>query len=156
MKYSYIENLRYGNKEKTTIDCDVFFEKYGKIPFSSSISDVEEHSREIFNTCLSGKYGPIQDCVEKDLNEFEIEVFDLENDIRSKRNLLLRMLDMVISNPLRWAAFNEQEKQIFSEYRNNLLDIPQQENFPNNVIWPDTPKNYPELIMEEVSLVLLT
>ena len=63
----------------------------------------------------------------------------LEAAARAKRDDLLRELDAIVSNPLRWAEFDDETKQALAEYRQALLDVPQQEGFPENIEWPENP-----------------
>jgi hypothetical protein len=60
--------------------------------------------------------------------------------IRSERDSLLFGLDQITGNPLRWATFTDAQKQQLAEYRQNLLDVPQQSTFPNSVVWPTKPQ----------------
>lgn len=64
----------------------------------------------------------------------------LEEQARAKRDGLLHELDVIVSNPLRWAEFDDDTKQALAEYRQALLDVPQQEGFPENVVFPDKPE----------------
>jgi len=63
----------------------------------------------------------------------------LEAQARAKRDRLLRELDVIVSNPLRWAEFDEPTKQALADYRQALLDVPQQEGFPDDIVWPVNP-----------------
>ena len=65
---------------------------------------------------------------------------ELSEAIRSNRNTLLFELDQITGNPLRWATFTDTQKQQLAEYRQNLLDVPQQSTFPNSVVWPTKPQ----------------
>ena len=52
--------------------------------------------------------------------------------VREIRNQYLEeYVDKVVSNPLRWADMTEEEQQQIKDYRQYLLDIPQQEAFPD-------------------------
>jgi len=59
-----------------------------------------------------------------------------EEKARWKRDGLLYELDAIVSNPLRWNAFTEAEQQALADYRQALLDVPQQEGFPDDIDWP--------------------
>lgn len=59
--------------------------------------------------------------------------------IRSERARLLLVLDQLVSNPIRWQGFTEQQKSELAVYRQALLDVPQQISFPNSVEWPVMP-----------------
>src|SRR5699024_616641 len=62
-----------------------------------------------------------------------------EEKARWKRDGLVRELDAIVSNPLRWAEFDEPTKQALADYRQALLDVPQQEGFPDDIDWPVNP-----------------
>lgn len=59
--------------------------------------------------------------------------------VRSKRDSLLRDFDISISSPIRWETFSEEQVSELKEYRSELLNVPQQENFPLAVVWPTLP-----------------
>lgn len=62
----------------------------------------------------------------------------LANEIRYRRSLLLQdTVDKL--NPLRWETFTEENKHQWREYRQALLDIPEQPGFPKEVVWPEQP-----------------
>lgn len=62
-----------------------------------------------------------------------------EEQARWKRDGLLYELDSIVSNPLRWAEFDDTTKQALADYRQALLDVPQQEGFPEEIEWPVNP-----------------
>lgn len=61
MKYSSVSNPRWADAEHTQIDCDVVFDDLGpvKAPFTAVASGDYPYTHQIFNECVSGKYGPI-------------------------------------------------------------------------------------------------
>lgn len=60
--------------------------------------------------------------------------------VRMKRNALLSAeVDPIASNTLRWAALTAEQQQAWADYRQALLDVPQQEGFPYSVEWPTKP-----------------
>lgn len=63
---------------------------------------------------------------------------ELVNKARAKRDTLLReVVDAM--NPMRWEVLTEQQKDAWRAYRQALLDVPQQEGFPSNTVWPEVP-----------------
>lgn len=59
-------------------------------------------------------------------------------EIRSIRNTILSQeVDKI--NAIRWEAMTEEKKEEWRVYRQALLDIPLQETFPLEVIWPVQP-----------------
>jgi len=59
--------------------------------------------------------------------------------MREVRNKWLRR-NVDSLNPIRWETFTEQKKQEWRDYRQLLLNVPQQEGFPNNIVWPTKPE----------------
>lgn len=67
-----------------------------------------------------------------------IEMERLTREARAKRdNLLKETVDSV--NPMRWEALTDVQKDAWRAYRQALLDVPQQEGFPTNIVWPEPP-----------------
>jgi len=65
----------------------------------------------------------------------EVSSEKLEMQIRSHRDNLLKNSD--------WTQLPDVPKglkTIWAKYRQELRDVPQQEEFPKNVIWPEEPK----------------
>jgi hypothetical protein len=61
-------------------------------------------------------------------------------DARLFRNeLLVREVDPIVTNPLRWGAMTAGEQRMWTDYRQSLLDIPQQPGFPSSISWPSKP-----------------
>lgn len=86
--------------------------------------------------------------VEENFDQFKYRIVDgkivvripNENDIRNTRNSMLRSLDDVVSNPLRFNSFSQDTKDKLAQYRLDLLDITEQIGFPENVQWPTMPE----------------
>jgi hypothetical protein len=76
------------------------------------------------------------------LNEEKQLLLETNNN-RDLRNILLNELDAIIMNPFRWNALSAQEQTECGNYRQSLLDVPQQEGFPLNIIWPEKPTCLP-------------
>lgn len=55
----------WANKEKTAIDLEVNFKKFGSnfIPFTASKNDCEAHGIELFNRASAGEFGTVVDYV---------------------------------------------------------------------------------------------
>lgn len=74
-----------------------------------------------------------------DPNKIEITTEQKIVMVRNRRNRLLKK-HVDTMNPIRWETLNQSQKDEWAKYRQSLLDIPDQEGFPNNVIWPVVPK----------------
>lgn len=58
---------------------------------------------------------------------------------RERRDVLLKTT-VDTMNPIRWESFDDTKKDEWRAYRQALLDVPAQEGFPYEVIWPTQPK----------------
>jgi hypothetical protein len=62
------------------------------------------------------------------------------DQVRRKRdNILTTVVDPLVSNPFRWADLTADKQTEWSQYRTDLLAVPQQAGFPNNITWPTKP-----------------
>ena len=57
--------------------------------------------------------------------------------LRFNRDALLSRVDRV--NPTWYNTLTEQQRSDLAEYRQALLDVPQQPGFPESVVWPTQP-----------------
>ena len=58
--------------------------------------------------------------------------------VREYRDHLLRT-EIDSLNPIRWGVMSIEKQDAYRVYRQALLDVPQQIEFPWNVVWPVTP-----------------
>ena len=75
-------------------------------------------------------------------NEPPVEELDAlkARDIRDLRNYYLdTRVDRVVSNPLRWASMSAEQQEVYTTYRQALLDISTQVGFPTSIVWPTPP-----------------
>ena len=64
---------------------------------------------------------------------------ELAAEVRADRDGRLTEVDAVAGNALRWAALNADTQAAWATYRQALLDVPQQDGFPNDITWPTEP-----------------
>lgn len=113
------------------IDCEIEHPEFGWIPFTSSPEDSEEHGRLLFAEILESGI-EIAPCPPRPPEQ-------VAKEVRRERDTRLSELDKIVSNPLRWASYTTEKQNELSEYRQALLDVPQQEGFPYEVKWPEHP-----------------
>lgn len=101
------------------------------------VADIAPTGKWVYEQVISGNAGTIEDYVEPQPRELTYE--EKADIIRSNRDYLLKQLDVVISNPLRWNDLTPEKQNILAEYRKALLDIPQQSGFPDEASFPDVP-----------------
>lgn len=111
------------------IDVLLDTEEFGVIPFTVSILDETEYSKQLYKEILSGKFGEVQ--------EYSVSTIDLElkwSNIRSTRNILLQHSDWTQLPDVPLAT-----KEAWVAYRQALRDVTLQPD-PFNITWPQPPQ----------------
>ena len=63
-----------------------------------------------------------------------------EEEMRDIRDRLLAQdVDPLVTNSLRWGELTDSKQAEWTQYRTDLLNVPQQEGFPTNITWPTKP-----------------
>ena len=61
--------------------------------------------------------------------------------VRAERdNRLVTEVDPIVTNPLRWADLTAAKQAEWTQYRADLLNVPDQAGFPNSITWPTKPE----------------
>lgn len=127
-----LNNVEYRNPIHTgiaeCINCEINHPVFGWIPFTASILDVEQHGRDIYNRILSdgniAEYIPPPDPTTEELSAEQ----RFNRDQLLKETDWTQLPDVPQSTKTKWA-----------EYRQLLRDVPQQNGFPYDIIWPEKP-----------------
>lgn len=123
------------NSDNTRMDVEINHPNYGWIPYTLDPADIDT---TVDNDALMSLIG-------KDFKSYVAPTqADLDAgtalQIRSDRDYkLLTEVDPLVSNPLRWAELTSNKQTEWSQYRTNLLNLPQQSGFPNAITWPVRP-----------------
>lgn len=72
-------------------------------------------------------------------SSWNIPTRPLEEVERERRDKYLHLYVDII-NGVRWDSLTQQQKDSLKEYRQALLDVPQQLGFPTNINWPTPPE----------------
>jgi hypothetical protein len=97
-----------------------------------------EVSEEVWQNAIDSSHNTIINGVTSQVDYRSAE--QKASDTRFYRNeLLVREVDPVVTNPLRWAELSSTEQQAWADYRTALLNVPQQASFPEDIVWPTKP-----------------
>ena len=97
-----------------------------------------EVSEEVWQNAIDSSHNTIINGVTSQVDYRNAE--QKASDTRFYRNeLLVREVDPIVTNPLRWAELSSTEQQAWADYRTALLDVPQQASFPEDIVWPTKP-----------------
>lgn len=130
--YTDVKNIIWANQEHTAIICDVMFTFIPNewTPFNANPLDVMPYSKTIFDRCVAGDYGTVAQYVPPPAPTTE----QLAAAARSKRNTLLNETDWTQAGDVPQAT-----KDLWAPYRQALRDVPDQSEFPLEIVWPVRP-----------------
>ena len=130
-----VRNAASMNAANTSIDVEINHPDYGWIPYL--LTDYDEDTTidnaevmALIGTDFTAYVAPTQ---------AELDAATA-TQVRSERdNILTTVVDPLVSNNLRWADLTSDKQAEWSQYRTDLLAVPQQAGFPNNITWPQEP-----------------
>lgn len=118
------------------IDCEIEHETYGWIPYTLNPADTDMTINNDDLLAAMETAGDVAPYVPPTQAELDAE---LSGQLREERDGLLVELDAFVGNPLRWGSLSAEQQDAWAVYRQALLDVPQQDGFPNDVTWPVKP-----------------
>lgn len=133
IEITQIRNAVSLNAENTIFDLEINHPEFGWIPYSLHPDDSDN---TIDNADLLNLIG-------SNYSAFSQSDYDakIAANVRHVRNLKLEQeVDPIVSNPLRWAEMTSEEQTTWSQYRTDLLNVPQQSGFPHDVTFPTKPE----------------
>lgn len=130
-----VRNAQSLQSDNQRMDVEINHPDYGWIPYTVDPSDTDT---TIDNAVILGLVG----------DDFGAYVAPTQSEldavlaaqVRAERDLLLSVVDVVVSNPLRWADLSASKQAEWSNYRQELLNVPQQSGFPSSISWPTEPE----------------
>lgn len=103
----------------------------------NAVSHIQNETPDVFNSIAERLKGMVE------LTDQELDLHlnppPSAEQIRSKRDSLLRQVDAYSAAPLRWSNTSPEDQLAIAEYRQLLLDVPQQHSFPDDILWPKMP-----------------
>ena len=107
------------------------------IPYAYRVDGEEDNDgficQAVKHDYISGNFTEINECPDWKI-QLEKEILSL--DVRLERNKILSDTDHLIQSDY---PISDEKKQEIKAYRQALRDIPQQDGFPENIVWPDKP-----------------
>ena len=123
------------NAANTSIDVEINHPDYGWIPYLLTDFDEDttidnEEVMALIGTDFAAYVAPTQ---------AELDTSTAAQVRGERDNILATVVDPLVSNPLRWADLTSDKQTEWSQYRTDLLAVPQQSGFPTNITWPTKP-----------------
>jgi len=130
-----VRNAASMNAANTSIDVEINHPDYGWIPYL--LTDFDEDTTidnaevmALIGTDFTAYVAPTQ---------AELDAATAAQVRGERDNILVTVVDPLVSNPLRWADLTADQQTAWSHYRTDLLAVPQQAGFPNTITWPTEP-----------------
>ena len=130
-----VRNARSMNEANTIIDVEINHPDYGWIPYLLTDYDTDTTiDNDALMVLIGTDYAAYVPPTQAELDA------EASGGVRGHRNHLLETeVDPIVSNPLRWNDMTTAEQNAWSQYRTDLLNVPQQSGFPHSVTWPTKP-----------------
>jgi len=131
-----VRNAQSLNTENTMFDVEINHPEHGWIPYTLNPDDTDmtvDNSvlLELIGTDYAVYVAPTQAELDAELSE----------NLRGQRDQkLVEEVDPLVTNPLRWAELTDAKQAEWTQYRTDLLNLPDQAGFPNTVTWPTKPE----------------
>ena len=104
--------------------------------FNYAFDDVPSQSNSVEVSSIDGIFGGMR-YINGEWVDTPKSINERSSIIRMKRDeVLSKEVDPVTSNTLRFNSMSAEQQQAWADYRQALLDIPQQSGFPHDVVWP--------------------
>ena len=130
-----VRNAASMNAANTSIDVEINHPDYGWIPYL--LTDFDEDTTidnaevmALIGTDFTAYVAPTQ---------AELDAATATQVRHERDNILVTVVDPLVSNPLRWADLTADQQTAWCQYRTDLLAVPQQAGFPTNITWPTKP-----------------
>ena len=127
-----VRNAASLQSDNLRMDVEINHPEYSWIPYTVDPADTDttidnEEVMALIGTDFAAYVAPTQ-------AELDAET---AAQVRGERNnILTTVVDPLVSNPLRWADLPSDKQAEWSQYRTDLLSVPQQAGFPNTITWP--------------------
>ena len=130
-----VRNARSMNEANTMIDVEINHPDYGWIPYLLTDYDTDTTiDNDALMALIGTDYAAYVPPTQAELDA------EAAGGVRGQRDYLLETeVDPIVSNPLRWNGMTTAEQNAWTQYRTDLLNVPQQSGFPHSVTWPTKP-----------------
>ena len=130
-----VRNAQSLNAENTAFDVEINHPEYGWIPYGLHPADTDMTvDNSVLLELIGSDYEAYVAPTQAQLDEA------LSGHLRAQRDdMLVEEVDPIVTNPLRWAELTDAKQAEWTQYRTDLLNLPDQSGFPNSVTWPTKP-----------------
>ena len=124
-----IKNPKWANYEHTNIIVDIDLDGE-TVQFVASPDDCTDYGPKIFQDCVGGVYGEIEEYVAPTPTREELEAL-------AKFELDRRLQSLMTTENQALAEVDDDFKKSYKMKIKALLDVKKQKGWPGNVVWPE-------------------
>jgi len=130
-----VRNAQSLNVDSTCFKVEINHPEHGWIPYHLNPDDTDNTvDNSVLLGLIGSDYAAYVAPTQAELNA------GLSSGLRAQRNQKLSQeVDPIVTNPLRWAELTDAKQAEWTQYRTDLLNLPDQAGFPNTVTWPTKP-----------------
>jgi len=130
-----VRNAVSKNAENTMIDVEINHPDYGWIPYLLTDYDTDTTiDNDAVMTLIGTDFAAYVPPTQAELDAAAAAEVRAERD-----NRLVTEVDPIVSNALRWADLTAAKQAEWTQYRTDLLNVPDQSGFPHDITWPTKP-----------------
>ena len=131
-----VRNARSMNAANTSIDVEINHPDFGWIPYLLTDYDTDttidnDAVMALIGTDFAAYVPPTQ---------AELDAAAAAQVRAERDNRLVTEVDPIVSNALRWADLTAAKQAEWTQYRTDLLNVPDQAGFPYDITWPTKPE----------------
>ena len=135
IQITQVRNAASLQSDNLRMDVEINHPEFGWIPYTLDPSDTDT---TIDNNDIISLIGSnFAEYVAPTQAELDAEEAQSVRAVRD--NKLTDEVDPIAGNTLRWNALTDAQRAAWTQYRTDLLNVPQQAGFPHNVTWPTKP-----------------
>ena len=131
-----VRNARSTNADNTAMIVEINHPKLGWIPYGLDPADTD---MTIDNTAVMALIGSNFTAYVAP-TQAELDATAAASVRADRDNRLVTEVDPIVSNALRWADLTAAKQAEWTQYRTDLLNVPDQAGFPTDITWPTKPE----------------
>jgi hypothetical protein len=131
-----IRNAASHNADNTYFYVEINHPDFGWIPYTLDPADTDMTiDNTVLRTLIGSDFTPYTAPTQAEIDA------ETAQSVRNERDRRLSSeVDPIVTNPLRWADLTTEKQNEWTQYRTDLLNVPQQAGFPNTINWPTKPE----------------
>jgi hypothetical protein len=131
-----VRNAQSLNAENTMFDVEINHPEHSWIPYTLDLDDIDDTvDNSVLLTLIGSDFDAYVAPTQAELDA------ELAASLRAQRDQkLVEEVDPLVTNPLRWGELTDAKQAEWTQYRTDLLNLPDQAGFPNTVTWPTKPE----------------